>query len=105
MDRADKFYRELMVRRHFCIWIESYIDRLKLQRTASNDDIRPKSVLVTKSFNASSRSKSRHSARSNNSRKSGLSGFSNSKYKATKFAGTNEQILFKDASKSSVPIS
>jgi hypothetical protein len=50
-------------------------------------------------YNMSSHSRSRHSGRSNNSKKSGISGLSNSKYMVKGFTSTNERILFKDASK------
>lgn len=39
INRADNFYRDLMVRRHFCVWIEKYIEMLKLKKTASVDDL------------------------------------------------------------------
>lgn len=31
-NQADQFYKELLIRRHFCTWIERFIEAIKLQR-------------------------------------------------------------------------
>ena len=52
LKNADEYYKQLMIRRHFCIWIEAYIGKLKLQRNTSNDDIenRSKSYKTTNEY-------------------------------------------------------
>jgi hypothetical protein len=35
--KADQFYYGLVVRKHFCIWIEKFIDQLKKQRLAAGE--------------------------------------------------------------------
>ena len=32
-ERADKFNRDLMIRKYFCTWIERFIEKLKANRT------------------------------------------------------------------------
>ena len=61
-----------MIRRHFCIWIEAYIGKLKLHKNTLNDDMacRAKSNIKTSKNELS---------RSINSKKSFISGYSNSR--------------------------
>ena len=38
IEKADSFFRSYVIRKHFCVWIEKYIEVLKVKRTCQNDN-------------------------------------------------------------------